>query len=245
MPFFILLIVISIICFGLYRAYFDINVPEQVPEKVNSASEINTFINQVSTQNLPLSENLIMVIDFETTGLPVRDVWPKIVSACVLIYNKERVLLYEYYSLIKQDTPIPADAIQIHGITTEMANRDGIFINEFIAKLKELSKSCKCLVAHNLEFDLNVILSELKNNGHKNIFSKHRKICTMKKGKTFCAIPSYSGRGTKYPSLKELVSECYNVRVGGMHNAVVDAKLAAACMFFLVELDYIKREIFD
>jgi DNA polymerase III epsilon subunit-like protein len=186
-----------------------------------------------------------LIIDTETTGLPPRrdasvkelDNWPRIVSISLLLYDKEMVLIDEYYSLIKQVFPIPGEATQIHGITTEKANSEGKSMIEVFGEINKLANRCKYLVAHNMEFDYKIFQSECHRLKQRNSFSKLKKVCTMKKGAVY--MRRIAGSNRKYIKLKDLVEEMYQCEVRQpIHDARNDTRLTAAAFFELMKLDF-------
>lgn len=94
------------------------------------------------------------------------------------------------------------------------------------------------MCAHNIDFDYKVLQAEFKRNKFKNCFSKHKKICTMVKGKKLTGFR---------PSLIKLIEECYGKNIidyKTLHNANVDARLAGASFFYLMQLCYIDNDVF-
>jgi len=208
---------------------------------LENKEKISVFLNQsISTSN-QLTKRNFLVIDIETTGLPKSynaaikesDNWPFIVSISAVLYNENEKMIEDYYTYIKQLNPIPAEAINIHGISTEIANSEGVLINSALIKLIDLSKKSNYLIAHNIDFDYKIIQAEFYRNAFKNPFTKHKKICTMKKSKAFVGAYNSSFTRIKYPKLSELVYECYGVEIKNLHNAKIDCKVAAACFFYL------------
>jgi DNA polymerase III epsilon subunit-like protein len=259
---FVVLILIFLMIYFTARMLFgskDQAIPEYLssPLKVDldtqKRNRFKEFIEQSAVKCISDKASSFFVLDIETTGLPKdrdglvsdHDNWPRIVSASMLLYDFEERLIDSFYCLVKQDGHIPEEAIAIHNISTEKANIEGVFIGELILKIQYFASRSKFLIAHNLDFDLKVILSEFSRESYKNPFTKHRKICTMKSGKKFCDLPQLYYSGLKNPKLTELVFECFGVKVeeDQLHNAEYDAKLAAASFFYLAKIGQIKIEI--
>ena len=111
----------------------------------------------------------LLFLDTETTGLPIRrsspleerGVWPDIVSIAWALYENG-VLCKKEYSVIQPDGwTIPADSIRIHGITMELA-RQGRSLGEMLGLLAEDLATVDTVVAHNLEFDKNIVFNAYK-----------------------------------------------------------------------------------
>jgi DNA polymerase III epsilon subunit-like protein len=196
-----------------------------------------------------------LVLDIETTGLPkVRDAKPEELDYMPRIVQISWYLLDSFFKCVnvencylKQDAPIPTDAIKIHGITDAIIEEKGEDPKSVLEKLNLDIRKANYIVAHNVEFDLPIIESEYIRFGMKKPFRGKKKICTMKEGKKFCKIPRYSGGGYKYPKLEELLEHCYfpgwsNIRITEAHNAKVDAAITIICFIKLKELGYFKIE---
>jgi DNA polymerase III epsilon subunit-like protein len=152
----------------------------------------------------------LLIFDTETTGLPKTresaikgpNNWPHIVSISWVILDTETNIIMKRRSyIIKPKWHIPSESIAIHKITNENAMLNGVdlfnVINEFI------TEPCEAIVAHNIEFDLNVIFNAMLwdlNMGYKIL---PRAICSMMLGKPLCMLPGKFGN-YKSPKLKEL-----------------------------------------
>jgi DNA polymerase III epsilon subunit-like protein len=154
----------------------------------------------------------LCIFDTETTGLPLNykqmayqgpDNWPHIVSIAWVILDGDtnQILKKKYHIINPTDWVIPDESIAIHKITNEFAKKMGISIQSAIIDF--LNEEFDLLVAHNLEFDYNVLVNAMKWDCHMNIDFFPRTKCTMKIGKDLCKIP-FKNAGYKYPKLKEL-----------------------------------------
>src|SRR5271169_1516513 len=98
-----------------------------------------------------------VVFDVETTGLSPEAGDRVIELGAVAL--KEKIIVDEFHSLISVDRPIHPDAQRIHRITNKMLSgqpRPEQVIPEFHAFIKD-----SILVAHNANFDMRFISSEL------------------------------------------------------------------------------------
>ena len=108
----------------------------------------------------------ILFFDTETTGLPVdskRDAlssngnWPDLVSISWSLYNGESCIKRVTYLIKPDGWVIPEESIRIHKITMERAQAEGASLAEVLEELRgDISKS-KYIVAHNMQFDKNVL----------------------------------------------------------------------------------------
>lgn len=200
-----------------------------------------------------------LVVDIETTGFPSRPAGrggmysyhsldkydsSRIVSiAWVLLDSNYDTITEDYYIVKPNGFKIPERATEIHGITTEMAMSDGIVFDKVVEHLDELFKKypdITHIVAHNLDFDLNIIKSELYRHDALSLlseFKKLREICTMKE------TARYMING-KFPKLSELYALCFEGKdMDNAHNALHDTRNCAACFAFIArgELIDMKR----
>lgn len=180
-----------------------------------------------------------MVFDTETTGLPPKQcdlsdsvAWERcrIVQIAWEIYEGTQ-LLSKYCVIVKPTNfKIPLVASNIHGITDEIAAEKGIPIEEVFAQLRLELPYISTLVAHNIRFDNNVVLSELHRYKEQDLIdewvTKEQK-CTMLMSKP------PKGRWLKLADLyKQLVKD---ELLENLHQADVDVSLCAQCYFRLIE----------
>jgi DNA polymerase III subunit alpha len=193
---------------------------------------------------------MYLIFDTETTGLPIFNKtgyyrFPsyrflnkyntsRIVSISWIIANEKREQIKHKYHIIRPlDFTIDnnSKAVEIHGITAEIANEKGIswhvMYDEFIQDLVQ----CDTIVAHNIQFDVSVLLSEMhrynKDFGISTLLNKKR-ICTMKMGK--------DTMGTmKVPKLSELYEFLYNEPIENAHNASYDTLYCYKCLARMLE----------
>ena len=187
-----------------------------------------------------------LFFDVETTGLPTRgapcfDVHAysdaRIVSIAWVLRSKHEVLS-QHYSIIRQEdtdsTSEPLGASYIHGINRGMTQTFG---KQLFPVLKDFMTDvalCDTVVAHNLEFDSNVVGSELYRLGlDPCAFLNHKRHCTMKSNTDLVKKPSKNSASYKWPKLSELYSFCFHEPMKGAHNALADVENTAACYYFV------------
>lgn len=191
---------------------------------------------------------MYLIFDVETTGKPKKydappddlSNWPRMVQIAWIKYDKDGGEIEHGGCIIRPDGfTIPDDATEVHGITTEIAMKDGVplkdALNGFLASVDESN----LLVSHNISFDENVVLSELirENFDHSN-FKNKPKVCTMKDSTRFCQIPGYYGE-YKWPKLSELYYKLFGIDITNAHTAIGDTKACADCFFKLKEMGII------
>jgi DNA polymerase III epsilon subunit-like protein len=185
------------------------------------------------------SKMKVLVFDTETTGLPKartkavqqKDIWPHIVSISWLVLDSdtnENITQKSY--IIKPDGwEIPTETTMIHGISTEFALQNGVPLKHALDDF--LSTPHDMIVAHNLDFDENVVVNAVKwDLGESNYigFVKPR-YCTMQLSADMCRLPSKFGRGYKPPKLSELYENVFREKpiLAQLHGSMYDAKILA------------------
>lgn len=177
----------------------------------------------------------ILFFDTETTGL-VRN-WnvaedernPKLVQlGCVLTTAGGRVL-NTFSSIVKPEGyDIPEEAANVHGITTEIAMREGHPLKEVVGWFLRLNSNANLIVAHNFKFDSIIIRKAISECMKSCVFPAS--YCTMLESTSLCELPSQRG-GFKWPKLKEAYQFFFNEDLVDAHDALTDV-LACKRVYF-------------
>lgn len=176
----------------------------------------------------------LLIFDTETTGLPKSrespfmrpDNWPHLVSIAWVIVENDKILKTDYH-IIKPEWNIPEDSIKIHGITNEKAHADGEPLAEVLKKF--FAEEHDVLVAHNMEFDYNVLVNAALWDVRMNYPVFKRRFCTMTAMTHVMKLPSANGRGFKSPKLIELYAYTTQKQAQPhqLHNSLYDTQLLA------------------
>ena len=193
----------------------------------------------------------ILVFDTETTGLPKKRnaspeetyLFPYIVQLSWMVFdigtNKVTALKDKIVRLPKNIT-IPQRASEIHGITQEKMLGEGEPIDLVLDNFMRDVSSCTYLVAHNIEFDKNMIEVECFRNKFRKHLSEYRKMeyCTMKNSIKLCNIPKknpYTKKmELKWSRLIELHKTLFNSKPNNLHNALIDILVCFRCFYKMV-----------
>ncbi|RRD36268.1 3'-5' exonuclease [Leucobacter sp. OH2974_COT-288] len=113
------------------------------------------------TAQRPQWAERLAVFDIETTGVdPYAD---RIVTAAVALLDNGKVTERHDW-IINPGVPIPPAAVQVHGITNEIASASGvkpeIGIAQIVIKLLEMVERGYTLVAFNASFDITMLYAE-------------------------------------------------------------------------------------
>ncbi len=159
---------------------------------------------------------MYILFDTETIGTPRKyDLPPsdlanwataRMVQIAWIEYDEHGNKIASHDYLIKPDGfTIPLEAIKIHRITNERANERGLPVKKVLAMFREALARNKYLVAHNVQFDQNVVGSEFIRAGQDDPLEGIFKVCTMKLTTNFVKARSPWGAGKyKWPTLSEL-----------------------------------------
>jgi DNA polymerase-3 subunit epsilon len=194
----------------------------------------------------------VLIFDTETTGLPPKntptnhvDKWPYVLQLSWAIYNDEtKQIEEENDNIISIGThiPISPESTAIHGITSELSRARGVPIEVALFDFKHAANRCGKMVAHNLEFDKNMLLVELHRNRMFHTVFPPVEYCTMKEGINICKLVKIWNDGQisfKYPKLIELYHALFGDDVPspiGLHNAKVDVDVCLKCYIRMMEL---------
>ncbi|HIF15529.1 MAG TPA: 3'-5' exonuclease [Bacteroidetes bacterium] len=185
---------------------------------------------------------MYIFFDTETTGLPKNwkapvedlDNWPRLVQLAWIIYDDNKALVSsEEHIVYPSGFQIPEAASNIHGITTHKAILEGKNLDFVLDRFYTDLKACSHIIAHNLNYDINIMGAELLRNNKQNILPGKKGICTMLSSVDFCALPGKYGY--KWPSLSELHIKLFNKDFENAHDAMSDIKATADCFFALEE----------
>ena len=226
----------------------------------------------------------VIVFDTETTGLPKKvikspttsieegngpyavvqeteTIWPYIVQFSYVIYDTTiHAVLKISDNVIKlpSDVVIPQECIDIHGITNEMSAKRGvnidIVLNKFMADVQLVDK----VVAHNMNFDFNMIKAEVyrvMNHTYSHFTRgsvdsverckrylyilanlKEKLYCTMRNSISLCNIQMITKTGrsfAKFPKLSELHEKLFGVAPKNLHNSLNDVVVCLRCYYQL------------
>jgi DNA polymerase-3 subunit epsilon len=128
---------------------------------------------------------LYSVVDIETTGNGYRG--QKITEISIFIFDGEKIV-DEFTSLVNPEQKIPHFITNLTGITDAMVRTAPKFY-EIAKKIAEITKDT-IFVAHNVNFDYNIIRDEFKSLGFD---FKRKKLCTVRLSrKIIPGLSSYS-----------------------------------------------------
>lgn len=183
---------------------------------------------------------LACLFDTETTGIydyraPAgADHQPDVVQLCAMLCDEERV--YSAINVfIHAETEIPKEAYEIHRIDRTMTARVGITRLRACQLLDSFARKADVLVGHNIDFDVNMMMTATIREGGQGANLKKPRYCTMKEAVPHCKLPNPKRPGQyKWPSLQEAYQILVNSNgFSGAHDAMADARATYELYRFL------------
>jgi DNA polymerase III subunit epsilon len=168
--------------------------------------------------NLPDWAKQIAVFDLETTGLDLTDA--RIVTACAVeLDSTGSVVGDDSEWLANPGIEIPTQASDVHGVTTEMAVRDGrpadVVVGEILETLRGFFARGLPVVAYNAPYDFTILHYEALRHGFE----------PLKIGAVIdpLVIDKFKDKYRKGKRRLENAAEFYKVALDDAHNATADA----------------------
>ena len=186
---------------------------------------------------------MFLIFDTETTGLPRNwnapltdaDNWPRCIQIAWQLHDKDgNCISHEDHLVLPDGFVIPYDAEKIHGISTALAEKEGIPIAEMMEKFQQALQQCEFIGGHNVKFDLNIMGAEFLRLGDQNPLENFPIIdtCTEETA-TLCQLPGGRGGKFKLPTLSELHAHLFDVHFDEAHTATADVEATTRCFFEL------------
>ncbi|GAA4804783.1 DNA polymerase III subunit alpha [Litoribaculum gwangyangense] len=198
---------------------------------------------------------MYLIFDTETTGLPKHwdapitdtDNWPRCIQIAWQLHDAMGNCIEHQDYLVQPDGfNIPFDAEKVHGISTELAQEQGIPLLEVLEKFNEALSKTKFVVGQNVKFDLNIMGAEFVRADVANPLQELPVLdtCTEHTAE-LCQIPGGRYGKFKLPTLTELHEYLFNEPFAEAHNATADVEATTRCFFELVRLEEYTKEQLD
>ncbi|TDQ07413.1 DNA polymerase III subunit alpha [Pedobacter metabolipauper] len=195
---------------------------------------------------------MYLIFDTETTGLPRNwnapitdtDNWPRCIQIAWQLHDEFGNLIENQDYLVKPEGfNIPYDAERIHGISTELAEEQGIGLIEVLEKFNGALSKAKFIVGQNLGFDVNIMGCELHRMGIDSSLSRMPVLdtCTEVTAEML-RLPGGRGGKFKLPNLTELHQYLFGEPFAEAHNATADVEATTRCFLQLLKIDAFKPE---
>ncbi|WP_136480349.1 DNA polymerase III subunit alpha [Cognatitamlana onchidii] len=189
---------------------------------------------------------MYLIFDTETTGLPKRwdapitdtDNWPRCIQIAWQLHDTMgNCVDSQDYLVQPEGFNIPYDAEKIHGISTELAQEQGVPLAEVLEKFNAILQRTKFVVGQNVKFDLNIMGAEFVREAVENPLQELPVLDTCTEHTAnLCKIPGGRGGRFKLPTLTELHEHLFNEPFAEAHNATADVEATTRCFLELVRL---------
>jgi DNA polymerase III epsilon subunit-like protein len=185
----------------------------------------------------------LLVFDTETTGKPPKvpvlketvGLWPYIVQLSFLLFDTETYKYQQFDHVIKvpDEIEIVQEVVAIHGITKGRNRKIGYSFTDIYKIFEVCEQSCDLIVAHNANFDLNMLRAECLRNAIPFTVTRPT-YCTMWATTRMCKLHKPSNinplsKDYKWPSLKELHFFLFQEEATGLHNSLIDVIVCLRC----------------
>jgi DNA polymerase III subunit alpha len=191
---------------------------------------------------------MFLIYDTETTGLPrnyeapITDFenWPRVIQLAWQLHDANGSLIEAKEYIVRPDNfTIPYNAAKVHGISTELALREGEELKIVLEQFIDALSRTKVIVGHNIDFDLNIIGAEFLRCGFENFLEGKTQLCTKLESVEYCALPGGRGGGFKWPNLAELHKKLFGEEFPDAHNAAADVMATTRCFMEMIRLGII------
>lgn len=192
---------------------------------------------------------MILFFDTETTGLADFEKrasdpsQPHMVSLAVILSQNNGTVAERFSYIVKPNGwTIPKEASDIHGITDEIAFRDGHNESFVATHLFNCLKSASLIVGFNIKFDKFIARIAMRRyglltNDLDTWWKELPTFCVMRQMTDICQLPNV-GRGGKhklwkFPKLQEAYTHAYGREFAGAHGAAADVAATHELYFWL------------
>ena len=203
------------------------------------------------------NQTKVLFFDTETSGfinkaLPASDpaqAWTVQIGAILASMEEE---LDQMNVIIKSNgRKMNPFAEQVHGISSERADIEGIEEFEAAEQFGLLLRQADLVVCHNFDFDWNYVVHMMERNldvlsdmARSAFYLDLPNFCTMKDKKIvkFCGLKNKAGR-PKWPKLIELHNILFEEGFDNAHDAYADIAATKRCFFELVNRELVQLKL--
>jgi DNA polymerase III epsilon subunit-like protein len=205
---------------------------------------------------------MILFFDTETTGIRKNGFVPRVVQIGALLTDDQGKTLAELNVLLKPEgfDNVPIEAANVHGFSYELISTAGIDRSVGLVTFFELVDMADTLVAHNIEFDLDLMNIEIQERLKKSdpmtafwkeALDKPQHFCTMINSRDTLMMPLSDAQARffrdtgndqkfKNPRLIEAYQHFFHKDFEGAHDAMADVR---ACRDVFFELHKLKQPV--
>lgn len=195
-----------------------------------------------------MTPKLVMFYDTETTGFPKKgrplEEQPYVVQLAAEVVDMENgKVVHQMNSIIDWGVEIPSEAAEIHGVTSEYAEKVGYSPSEAFRAFFNLCTFCDLWVGHNEQFDGQLIgfAHERLHGEVSRKWAGRQFFCTMEAMRNICQLPPTAKMKAagfthfKSPKLQEAYVHCFGKEFDGAHDAMADVQACRKIYMWLKE----------
>lgn len=175
-----------------------------------------------------IDKKLFFLFDIETDGLIDNNNYPNIVQISWIIMDIEGVVYKKTTELINCNFNEKSEAFKVNKIDPKIIRKIGREPSEVYYELIYDLKYCDIISAHNLNFDLSILIKELDKYNIEFYLDNIVKFCTMEYGTKL--IKTEENPKPKYPKLTEIFEYLFNHKTKQFHNSHSDVTILAKCI---------------
>ena len=198
---------------------------------------------------------MYLIFDTETTGLPKRwnaplsdsENWPRCIQIAWQIHDsKGFVISHEDYLIRPDGFTIPFDSEQVHGISTALAEDQGVPLSDVLSKFQLALNQVNYVVGHNVSFDRNIMGAEFLRSDLADVLDGIAVVDTcVEETATLCRLPGGRGGKFKLPTLGELYKFLFQQSLEDAHNATADVEATSRAFLELLRQNKLHPNAFD
>ena len=189
----------------------------------------------------------LLFFDTETTGLinfklPIdHEDQPRLVQLAAILTDEVGNELSSINLIVKpidyngNTFEIPKNVSDIHGITTEIALKVGVYRTDVVKIFYSMKNQVDLSIAHNASYDAFIMKSELTKRDTCWIEEKYEYFCTMKASTDIFKIVKNAGGKYKFPKLQEAYQLAFGKEFENAHNALADVRATKELYFWILE----------
>ena len=189
----------------------------------------------------------ILFFDTETIGLPANykapytdtDNWPRMLQIAWTVERDGILLGQREYIVYPDKFTVPENITKLTRISQERAENEGFDIFNILDDFTAACLLVDKVVAHNYNFDYNVLGAEYERRKEKFPLVDFPSIDTMLTTTAFCKLPGKYG--FKWPKLQELHVALFGEEFAEAHDALADIKAMSKCYWELERVAELKE----
>jgi DNA polymerase III subunit epsilon len=175
------------------------------------------------------------------------DNFPWVVQLGAVLAESE--VIYAELNVIIQPEgrEISDEAARVHQIDQDLAKQVGVWESDVASIMSSLIRRAETLVAHNYDFDSQMLAAMFKRNGPSSVVDAlfgPNSFCTMRETTDLCQLSGGPYGQYKWPKLQELHQFLFNEPFVGAHDAMFDIRATMKCYYELKRREIEAREHF-